>query len=1554
MANLETFLQELLGNYLPGYSIEEGGVLHQRIIQPILDRVGEGALTTDVNAFLKARLLEEFPEAATEAGDALTDILIHATGLFFESYRRELAEIAQAQSLAGALTLEDATALAANWYVVPKTGTRASTFVRVEFARPTTFGAGTTVIFRTRNGLVFYPATTVDYTAFSMLDNVLANGNYYVDILVVAEEVGAAYNVAEKEINVVTGLPGAVAVYNISKVENGSDADTAVTLAARIPAAINERSIVTAPGVVARVTALLDNVANVQVIGFKDPEMARDEATTQATAETFAFGAFVAFDRHVLVYTMGNEKPIVVGDKLQLVYPDTLYSVDNRSAPETFDITEVIPVPAVLPAQNRYLLYIDGTPSPSRTVDLALPDGLVLGYCKAQKTPVVITNVDEETVVYPSGQVHFGGHSDAYISTYVDSETTSTLTAYPKGFEGIGFTVPLLPLNVVDISGVSVPHEFLVTGNIFKIGNGDLQGLYVIAACSIVGAAIRITLRENLVTGDYGDIDWSIIPNVDIDLYDPAKILLPFAQEPFTVDTIIGNPVVTCSLDVSDYDVAVGNVLRILDSEIAGEYTIRAVNGVEVTLNKDMAATHVGLAAEIRSKESGILRPLTQVTEVKIDGNKVPYGKPLLAEVLNIGGAREIFVDGSGCVFPPVQECLPVDVDGNPVDVSVAVDYLSSNGNERSYSADVDLPDNVILTLETWDGAISEFTQEIFIPRFVWEQGRKNNVYIATGNISYSDLSGWINTYFGFRELEGDGYQEAVGVLPIGWRTNDDANPIPRELPDPAQVASGDVLTITSGPNKGSYIVEDSYLLNFNFGTVATPRRLPIRIIRIQGEFPSDPFSGLYSSLDSLQKSKAGKSTLNFGDALRLFLSPHNVLSAQKVVDASADIIASIEDNLGIRIAAQPELPDILNLLDSKVISSYSCGKAATGVARVYFQDPVTFELQTGGKKRLVASTPAVPPPGTAEIFSLSSTNSYVIDRTEADSLSQDSSSKLTWRRDFVVLDHIDDAISGDDGGSYLTEQYFNADLRLDGNDVIHICQQIHGVLLPESGADDFFGLGVVSTKSGSNRVTWQPTIAEQFPFAIEDVGALFFLESGPDKGAYTIAGIDSATKSIILNRSLTYTTPSIRTRGRADVVNASTVQCPNIVGFRAPNNTDVGKYITLYNGRLAIDGADWINRQANIGTFEILSVTEGVGNVEVEFDGALGTNYLLDPSIAADTVCSWIITETPSAEIIELDDGYKECIGQVDYSIYDSNPLSYYLYDVLQFEIGGSGRLLQFYTMDEESPNGTGVFNRHNFRNPFRLVREGQYLITSKEMAQNVDGSVYYADLPIRSIGFQDSCNTAEKICDIRNYRCEGYRMRTDSYKSSFSVNEGVHLILPAKFTPETEDYFTSSVLTADKSVQIKYRYCVDVSTLQAIMDNYSNKVMCASLLARRMLPASVGLNITYTSGVSEEAMKEAISKFLVNSFATRNVLSVSSLVSTMYSNGATHVVLPLEIVYIVEDLNRDRFLRKAQDALRYVDVGYYEGTSRITHWNPSSTMILLSRNSAARNLGI
>jgi hypothetical protein len=1182
---------------------------------------------------------------------------------------------------------------------------------------------------------------------------------------------------------------------------------------------------------------------------------------------------------------------------------------------------------------------------------------LVLGYCKAQKTPVVITNVDEETVVYPSGQVHFGGHSDAYISTYVDSETTSTLTAYPKGFEGIGFTVPLLPLNVVDISGVSVPHEFLVTGNIFKIGNGDLQGLYVIAACSIVGAAIRITLRENLVTGDYGDIDWSIIPNVDIDLYDPAKILLPFAQEPFTVDTIIGNPVVTCSLDVSDYDVAVGNVLRILDSEIVGEYTIRAVNGVEVTLNKNMAATHVGLAAEIRSKESGILRPLTQVTEVKIDGNKVPYGKPLLAEVLNIGGAREIFVDGSGCVFPPVQECLPVDVDGNPVDVSVAVDYVSADGNERSYSSDVDLPDNVILTLETWRGAASEFTQEIFIPRFVWEQGRKNNVYIATGNTSYSDLSGWINTYFGFRELEGDGYQEAVEVLPIGWRTNDDANPIPRELPDPAQVASGDVLTITSGPNKGSYIVEDSYLLNFNFGTVATPRRLPIRIIRIQGEFPSDPFSGLYSSLDSLQKSKAGKSTLNFGDALRLFLSPHNVLSAQKVVDASADIIASIENNLGIRIAAQPELPDILNLLDSKVISSYGCGKAATGVARVYFQDPVTFELQTGGKKRLVASTPAVPPPGTAEIFSLSSTNSYTIDRTEADSLSQDSSSKLTWRRDFVVLDHAEDAISGDDGGSYLTDQYFNSDLRLDGNDVIHICEQIHGVLLPEVGADKIAGLGVVSTKSGSNRVTWQPiflSAIEQFPFALEDIGALFFLESGPDKGAYTITGIDSVTKSIILNRSLTYTTPSIRTRGKAAVVNTSNVRCLKLIGNRYPNNTDVGKFITLYNGRLAVDGADWVNRQANIGTFEILSVTEEPDYVEVEFDGTLGTSYLLDPAIAADTACSWIITEQPSVDIIDLEDGYKECIGQIDYSVYDSNPRSYYLYDVLNISVDGSGRILQFYTMDEESPNGTGVFNRHNFRNPFRLVREGQYLITSKEMAQNVDGSVYYADLPIRSIGFQDSCNTAEKICDIRNYRCEGYRMRTDSYKSSFSVNEGVHLILPAKFTPETEDYFTSSVLTADKSVQIKYRYCVDVSTLQAIMDNYSNKVMCASLLARRMLPASVGLNITYTSGVSEEAMKEAISKFLVNSFATRNVLSVSSLVSTMYSNGATHVVLPLEIVYIVEDLNRDRFLRKAQDALRYVDVGYYEGTSRITHWNPSSTMILLSRNSAARNLGI
>jgi hypothetical protein len=408
-------------------------------------------------------------------------------------------------------------------------------------------------------------------------------------------------------------------------------------------------------------------------------------------------------------------------------------------------------------------------------------------------------------------------------------------------------------------------------------------------------------------------------------------------------------------------------------------------------------------------------------------------------------------------------------------------------------------------------------------------------------------------------------------------------------------------------------------------------------------------------------------------------------------------------------------------------------------------------------------------------------------------------------------------------------------------------------------------------------------------------------------------------------------------------------------VGFRKPDNTDVGKYITIYNGRLVSPApGSSLNRQKNIGTFEIVSVGPEVGGVvALEFDGQIGTDYLLDPAIGADTYCSWVITETPSVEILDLDDGYKECVGQIDCMVYDSNPTRFYVHDVITANMDPA-RILRLYDLDGTPVANNSPFDSHNFQNPYILYREGQFLITSQQMAENKYGPVYYADIPIRSIGFMEAANIAEKVCEIGPYRCEGYVMRTESSLSSFSIREKVFLVLPPKFTPYTENYFESSTVTPGTQAQVTYRYCPDVATLQAIMDNYSNRVMCASMLARRMLPAEVGLDITYTAGVSESTMKDVVAEFLTNSFASRNVLSVSSLVSTMYSKGATHVVLPIDILYIVEDLNRDRFLRKSQDALRYVDIGYYEGTPRITHWNPSDTMILLSRNSAARNLGI
>ena len=1535
MANLETFLQDLLSSFLPGYETAQGGVLHERIIRPILDRVGEGALTTDVNDFLKARLIEEFPEASAEAGDAITDILIHATGLFFEAYRKEVAEISAAQSLSDTVSLEDAEALAANWFVSPRLGSRATTFVRVEFLRPTTVEIDANVVFNTKSGLRFVPTDTTTITAYSMLDNVLANGNYYTDILVVAEKSGAAYNVAEKDISTVSGIVSAQAVYNISKVDNGVDADTAASLIRTIPKAINERSIVTSPGVVARLSTRLDNVSNIQVIGFRDPEMQRDTVLTTASADTFAFGMFVSFDRNIFTFLNGNERVPAVGDLLQLHYPTSVYGADTAFASEVFAVTGVISVESPIPAQKRYILQVDGTPSPPRVADLRIPDSVLLGYCEVQSRPFITTSTDTRVDTHTSGEVHFGGHSDIYISTYSDRESTAAITARPEGIRGSGFSVSADVPNRVIIADVSIPPHYLISGNIFEVLQGDLEGIYLVSHATIGEGGIHLYLRDELAAGVYDGSTWALYDRLSINLHNPRLVKLPLPAEEFTIDTTIGSRNVVGSVPVDQYSVVAGDTLEITYDGITETYTVSAVVGNVVTVDRVIPGTWSNVPARIYSSEAGVARPLTQITKVVIGDNEVPYGQPLLTEILNSGGAKALVLDGSGCVFPSIQSCLPSD--GEPVSITVPFGYVSTAGNERAYSADTDLPDSVILTLESWNGAVSEFTQEIFIPRFVWERERPNNVFIATGEVSYSDISSWLDTYFK-RRTEGG----VVGPADSSGRLTD--IPIPSNLPDPAPVRRGDVLTISSGENAGSYVVEDSWLLQINLGTTASPARLPIRYVRIQGEFPSAPLSGFSDALSALLYSKPGKSTLEIGDVLRLFLAPAQLITPASLAGTADSVVDVAREQLATVINS-PTLEEVLSPLYSITSCRYSCGKAATGTARVYFQHPVTFSVNAFAPTRDTSITPIAPPSPPTVITSKSTGLQYVVAQSNADILYPTPTSKLEWRRDLEFSHIINPAhlVDSVNSGDCILPSALSAEVRFDGRDILEICPQIHTNLLPEVGADDYLGLGVISTKSGSNKVTWQPTVAEQFPLHQEDVGSLFFVESGPDKGSYTITAIDEAAKTISIDASLTYTTPAIRTRGRGIISAPDSVVLNSIVGIRTPNATDVGKYITIYNARVVqISGLTTYTKQKNVGTYQIVSVSTVGADTTIVTDG-----NITDTFFDASAFCSWVITEKPLTTITSLGAGLTECVGQIAYRVYNPNGIPFFLYSA-------SGEFYRFYTLAGEYPGLSSPFDGFNSGNPYTFYREGQFLITSKSMADNVSGPVYYADLPVLSLGFQPEFNSPQKVCDIFPYTCEGYRMHTESIRSSFSMKEDVHLILPNKFTPATQDYFSNRVLLANERVDIYYTYCPDVSTVQAIVDNYANRVMCADILSRRMLPANVGTDIVYSSGVSETTMKEVVTSFVSNSFATRNILSVSSLVSTMYSKGATHVVLPIEILYIVEDLDRNRFLRKSSDALRYTDSGYYEGTPRITHWNPSSAMILLSRNPASRNLGV
>lgn len=228
-----------------------------------------------------AELAANLPDLVTRPGTALRRTLIAPFTLMTQPLLRELRLLEQRLSFAdiSSLSEDDLDRLAANIFATRRQGVSAQGSVRLFFREALTFSIGGNTTFRSKDGVVFRPSSSMTITAGAMRLN--SDGDrFYADIPAIAVEAGVEGNVDKGDIIAMEDGPSdVVEVINPAAFVGGLARETNAQFFARLPIAITTRVIESEPGIQQVILDAFPQVTYIQPIGFGDPEMERDVLT---------------------------------------------------------------------------------------------------------------------------------------------------------------------------------------------------------------------------------------------------------------------------------------------------------------------------------------------------------------------------------------------------------------------------------------------------------------------------------------------------------------------------------------------------------------------------------------------------------------------------------------------------------------------------------------------------------------------------------------------------------------------------------------------------------------------------------------------------------------------------------------------------------------------------------------------------------------------------------------------------------------------------------------------------------------------------------------------------------------------------------------------------------------------------------------------------------------------------------------------------------------------------------------------------------------------------
>lgn len=305
----------------------------------------------NVKEYLKKKIAEIDALIDTRDNSGVGDILIKPQNAILQPFADELVRVDTNQSLLNGETMTetDLDALIANIFLTRRPGSKARGQVRIYFSDPTSVSVPLGSEFTSADGQSFFSLADVTITANQMSVN--KDGDfYYVDILVQAETVGEAGNIAVGSIVDFVGGPSTILkVDNLSIFSGGTDREENAALTARAKSAITVRDLVSKPAIQTVLLENFDSLRDLRVVGYGDPEMERD----------FLIGNNLTLGLFPPVDLLGSTVGVHIGGKVDIYIRVVTLSEESIRIDDMKEITILRPKDGydstVDPANVKYL-----------------------------------------------------------------------------------------------------------------------------------------------------------------------------------------------------------------------------------------------------------------------------------------------------------------------------------------------------------------------------------------------------------------------------------------------------------------------------------------------------------------------------------------------------------------------------------------------------------------------------------------------------------------------------------------------------------------------------------------------------------------------------------------------------------------------------------------------------------------------------------------------------------------------------------------------------------------------------------------------------------------------------------------------------------------------------------------------------------------------------------------------------------------------------------------------------------------------------------------------